>query len=175
MITAIIVSGLDKPVGHAGELRRDGCIGFSLQIRVQRIGLNIVLILPPEAVLPHADGRYAGDPKVIPEPGVAVFRQLAQPSKSAGLLRREVQAAVLQKLLVVAEPPQVSGLGQDDQSDHRADAGDGPKPKVVGVILEIEPGASDRDPGVLEGQAGTSRGEEIPEVMGARTCLTFSE
>ena len=114
MIAAVITSGLDQPVSHAGDLRRDSCIGLPFQIRVLGIGLDIILELFPKRVLSHADGRYAGYPKGIAETRVAVLREPAHSSIGTGLLGREIQTTVLQKLLIVAEPPKISGLSQYD-------------------------------------------------------------
>ena len=114
MIAAVIASGLDQPVSHAGDLRRDSGIGLPFQIRVLGIGLDIILELFPKRVLSHADGRCAGYPKSITETGVAVLRELAHSSIGTGLLGREIQTAILQELLVMAEPPKISGLSQYD-------------------------------------------------------------
>ena len=95
---------------------------------------NIATKLVAEAVVTLARGDLRCHPERSAQPGIAVLRQLGPTAERAGLAGSEVEAAELQELAVMAEPPQVSGFGQDCQSVDRSDSRDPPQQPVVGMI-----------------------------------------
>lgn len=86
----------------------------------------------------RAGGDLRGHPEGSAQSCIAILRQLGPTAERAGLAGREVKAAELQELSVMAEPAQVSGLGQDDQSIDRSDSRAPPQQLVIMMISQRE-------------------------------------
>lgn len=72
----------------------------------------------------------------------------------AGLLGREIEAAVPEELVVMGEAPQITSLGQDGERVDRADPGNGAEQLVVPLVGEHRLGAA-LDLGALADEASS--------------------
>jgi hypothetical protein len=97
-------SCLDQAMRHACHLGGNGAEGFTLPIRIQRIGLDIPCILFAKRILPHPDRPIRGHPEGIVEPRIAMLREPADPTELAGLLRAEIEPTELEELSVMRKP-----------------------------------------------------------------------
>ena len=66
-------------------------------------------------------------------PSIAALRQLLPAALRARLALRQIKAAVLQELAMMAEATQVAAFGEDGHGDHRADARKGFQMHEVGI------------------------------------------
>ena len=121
-------------------------------IGIVRVTGNIAAELIAEAVVTLACGDLRRHPERSAQAGIALLQKLGPTAEGAGLVGREVESAELQVLAVMAEPPQVSGLGQDCQSVDRSDSRNAPQ--QPGIVMIGQRNLRDLvDPVALPGQA----------------------
>ena len=124
-------------MGHTCHLRSDGDIRHTLPVGTGRITPEISFELVPEAILAQPHGHGGGHPERTAKSCVAILRQLGGAAKLARLLGREIEATELEELTMVVEAAQVAGLGQDRESQDRADAWHLLETPKVGVVLHV--------------------------------------
>src|SRR6056297_1944831 len=129
---AIGFAVIDHGVCGARHFGGDGGVRLAAQLRVVSILRDVAFEPVPEAVGSLENSGLAGHPERPPKPRVAVLRDPALAAEHAGLHGREVHAAELQKLAMMAEAAQVTGLGQNEHGVDRADAGNGRQQLIVG-------------------------------------------
>jgi hypothetical protein len=96
------------------------CLSFA--ISVKRVVRKIAFIFVAKSILAHMDGAQTGHPKDHAEALIPPFRKSLASAALTRLRFAKIQPAVAEKLAVMAEAPQVAGLGEDCQGHDCADA-----------------------------------------------------
>ena len=120
----------------ASFARAAGRVSFAAQIWVVAILRDVSLEFVLEAVGLLQDGSLSGEPERASEAGVAIFGDLAWAAEHAGLDGGKIHAAKLQKLTVMVEAAQVTGLGQDGQRVDWSYDGYGAQQLVIGSLSQ---------------------------------------
>ena len=94
----------------ARHLGGNGGERFALEIGVVVIASDGALVFGPEAVVALADRDLRRHPKGAAQPSIAELGQFRLRSELAGLMGREIEAAELQELAMMAEATQIAGL-----------------------------------------------------------------
>ena len=131
---AVLGSRLDDGVRDARHLGGECSHCLASAIRVAGVSFHVSTQLIAKAVVALASGDLCGHPESAAQPSIAILGKLGPTAEGTGLAGREVESAELQELAVMAEPPQVSGLGQDCQSVDRSDSRNPPQQPVIVMI-----------------------------------------
>ena len=106
------------------DLCGDSSIGFAPDMGVMPIMGDVSLKLISKRIGSLHDSDLRCHPEGAPEARISIFSKLCLPSEHTRLVRREIHAAELEKLTVVAKTPEVSGFSENGQSIDGANPGD---------------------------------------------------
>jgi len=118
------------------HLGGNGSERLAPEIGIVAILCDVALEFVTEAILLLPYRNLAGDPERAAQAGITVLRQSGLAPILTGLLCREIKPAELQKLAMMAEPPEITPFRKDRQRDDGADAGDAAQNLIVSAIAE---------------------------------------
>jgi len=132
----VLCPRLDDGVSHARHLGGERRHRLAATVGIVRVLGYISSELIAEAVVALTRGDLGSHPEGAAQARVAVLGQLGAATERARLAGCEIEAAKLQKLAMVTEAAQITGLGQNGQRVDRTDAWNVAQQLVIDVIDE---------------------------------------